>query len=97
MHMLLHFPKFIDREIFALKVVMIEEEDITVVLFLYSVNLFKLLRPVEEVNRILLVIQEAPREAVHSRQGIRPLHDLKAFLYKFLFNFVGILIFNPRQ
>ena len=26
--------------------------------------------------------KEAPREVVHSQQGVRPLHDLEAFLYK---------------
>ena len=42
-------------------------------------------------------LQEAEREGVHFRQGVRPLHDLEAFLYQFVFNFVGLLIFNPRQ
>ena len=80
--------------IFGLEVFMNEGEDIMVILCLHSVNLFKLLWLVGEVNRILLVIHEALREGVHSWQCVRPLHDLDSFLHHFLFNFFGLLIFN---
>ena len=56
-----------------------QRKDMRVVLFLHSINLFKLLRPVDEVNRIPLVIQETLREGVYSRQRVRPLHDPEPF------------------